>query len=159
MDELEFFLLKEVLPQNSNIVELVKFLDKYQKLHIQIKVVTLKATSYRSMSQVFLEKSEYPRFCGQYKLLFKHTALQPLGSFSHMATCRSSLENSGKLSSQPILNKNSPWIHTESELDVLGVFGKLVKYVVHLSKSNLKNKIQLTGYPNNKQLVFGLKEF
>jgi hypothetical protein len=32
-------------------MELVKFLDKYQKLHIQIKAVTLKATSCRTMSK------------------------------------------------------------------------------------------------------------
>jgi hypothetical protein len=34
----------------------------------------------------------------------------------------------------PIFNKNSPQAHTESELDVLGVNGKLVKYLVHSSK-------------------------
>jgi hypothetical protein len=34
----------------------------------------------------------------------------------------------------PVLNKTSPRVHTESELDVLGVPEKLVKYVVHLSK-------------------------
>jgi hypothetical protein len=33
-----------------------------------------------------------------------------------------------------ILNKTSPWAHTESGLDVLGVPRKLVKYVVHLPK-------------------------
>jgi hypothetical protein len=33
-----------------------------------------------------------------------------------------------------ILNKNSPWAHTELELDVLGVPGKLVKYVVYSFK-------------------------
>jgi hypothetical protein len=33
-----------------------------------------------------------------------------------------------------VLNKTSPWAHTELELDVLGVPGKLVKYVVHSSK-------------------------
>jgi hypothetical protein len=33
-----------------------------------------------------------------------------------------------------VFNKNSPRAHTEFELDVLGVHGKLVKYVVHLSK-------------------------
>jgi hypothetical protein len=33
---------------------------------------------------------------------------------------------------QPILNKNSPWAHMESEFGVLGVAKKLVKYVVHL---------------------------
>jgi hypothetical protein len=34
----------------------------------------------------------------------------------------------------PVLNKTSPRAHTESELDVLGVHGKLVKYLVHSSK-------------------------
>jgi hypothetical protein len=34
----------------------------------------------------------------------------------------------------PVFNKNSPQAHKESELDVLGVHGKLMKYVVHLSK-------------------------
>jgi hypothetical protein len=35
-----------------------------------------------------------------------------------------------------VFNKNSPWAHMESELGVLGVHGKLVKYVVHSSKKN-----------------------
>jgi hypothetical protein len=30
--------------------------------------------------------------------------------------------------------KNSPRAHTELELDVFGIHGKLVKYVVHSSK-------------------------
>jgi hypothetical protein len=51
-----------------------------------------------------------------------------------MATCRSSSENIGKMSLIPFFNKTSSWAHTELELDVLGVHGKLVKYVVHLSK-------------------------
>jgi hypothetical protein len=51
-----------------------------------------------------------------------------------MAACRSSSENTRKISLIPVLNKNSPWAHTESELDMLGVNGKLVKYVVHSSK-------------------------
>jgi hypothetical protein len=34
----------------------------------------------------------------------------------------------------PVFNKTSPRAHTESELDVLGIHGKLVKYVVYLSK-------------------------
>jgi hypothetical protein len=33
-----------------------------------------------------------------------------------------------------VFNKNSPRAHTELELGVLGVHGKLVKYVVHSSK-------------------------
>jgi hypothetical protein len=51
-----------------------------------------------------------------------------------MAACSSSSENTGKMSLIPIFNKNSPQAHTESELDVLGVHGKLVKYAVHSSK-------------------------
>jgi hypothetical protein len=54
-----------------------------------------------------------------------------------MAACRSSSENSGKMSLILVLNKNSPRAHPESELDVLGVHGKLVKYVVHSSKRKL----------------------
>jgi hypothetical protein len=40
-----------------------------------------------------LKKSEKPRFYGQNKLFFENLALQPMGSFSHMAACRSSLKN------------------------------------------------------------------
>jgi hypothetical protein len=50
-----------------------------------------------------------------------------------------------------VFNKNSPWAHTESELGVLGVHGKLVKYAVHSSKrKNWKNNTFLhTSYPNS----------
>jgi hypothetical protein len=34
MSELKFFLLTRVLTQNFNTMDLVKFLEKYQKLHI-----------------------------------------------------------------------------------------------------------------------------
>jgi hypothetical protein len=51
-----------------------------------------------------------------------------------MATCRSSSKNIGKMRLIPVFNKNSPWAHTESELGVLSVLGKLVKYVVHFFK-------------------------
>jgi hypothetical protein len=81
-----------------------------------------------------VNKSEKPRFYVQNKLFFENPDLQPLGSFSHMAACRSSLENTGNMSFIPVFNKNLPRAHTESELDVLGVHGKLVKYVVHSSK-------------------------
>jgi hypothetical protein len=56
-----------------------------------------------------------------------------LGQFSHMATCRSSSENNRKMKLKPVLNKTSPWAHTELELKVLGVPKKLMKHVVHLS--------------------------
>jgi hypothetical protein len=44
------------------------------------------------------------------------------------------VQNSVKLNIILVLNKTSPWAHMELELDVLGVSGKLVKYVVHLFK-------------------------
>jgi hypothetical protein len=84
--------------------------------------------------QKTVKKSEKPRFYGQNKLFFENPALQPLGSFSHMAACRSSLENTGKMSLIPVFNKNLPLAHTESELGMLGVHRKLVNYVVHSSK-------------------------
>jgi hypothetical protein len=87
MSELELFLLTGVLTPNFNTMDLVKFLEKNKKLHIYIIVVTLKVTSCKTMSK---KKSEKPRFYGQNKLFFEHHALQPLGNFSHMATCRSS---------------------------------------------------------------------
>ena len=43
----------------------------------------------------------------------------------------------------PISNKTSPWGHLELELDMLGVLGKLVKYVVHLSKRKRKENLIL----------------
>jgi hypothetical protein len=134
MSELELFLLTGVLIPNFNTVDLVKILYKNQKLHIQIVVVTLKVTSCRTRSTKKCEKSEKPRVYGQNKLFIENPALQPLGSFSHMAACRSFLENTGKMNLIPVFNKNSPPAHTELELGVLGVHGKLVKYVVHSSK-------------------------
>jgi hypothetical protein len=75
-------------------MDLVKILGKKQKLHIQIVAVTLKVTSCKTISKKEkVKKSEKPRFYGQNKLFFQNPALQPLGSFSHMAACRSSFEN------------------------------------------------------------------
>jgi hypothetical protein len=50
MNELKFFLLKGVLTQNFNTMDLIKFLEKNKKLHILIVIVTLKVTSYRTIS-------------------------------------------------------------------------------------------------------------
>jgi hypothetical protein len=89
------------------------------------------------MNKKNVKKREKPRFYGQNKLFFvffENPTLQPLGSFSHMVACRCSLENTGKMSLILVFNKNSPRAHTESELGVLGVHGKLVKYVVQSSK-------------------------
>jgi hypothetical protein len=55
-----------------------------------------------------------------------------------MAACRSSLENRGKMCLILVFNKNSPWAHMESELDVLGIHGQFVKYVIHSSKRKIE---------------------
>jgi hypothetical protein len=73
-------------------------------------------------------------FMGKTKYFLRTLRFSPWAVFSHMAACRSSLENTGKMSLILVFNKNSPRAHTKSELDVLGVHGKLVKYVVHSSK-------------------------
>jgi hypothetical protein len=94
MSQLELFLLIGVLTPNFNTVDLVKILEKNQKLHIHIVAVTLKMTSCRTTrKKKKVKKSVKARFYGQNKLFFKSLALQPLGSFSHMAAYRSSLEN------------------------------------------------------------------
>jgi hypothetical protein len=51
MSELELFLLMGVLTPNFNTMDLVKILEKNQKLHIQIVAVTLKVTSCETMSK------------------------------------------------------------------------------------------------------------
>jgi hypothetical protein len=51
MSELELFLLRGVLTPNFNTMDLIKILEKNQKLHIQIIVVTLKVMSCRIMSK------------------------------------------------------------------------------------------------------------
>jgi hypothetical protein len=62
MSELEFFLLTKVLIQNSNIVEFVKFLEKTQIRQSQIIVVTLKMTSFRTMTTKYkIEKKRKPK--------------------------------------------------------------------------------------------------
>jgi hypothetical protein len=83
MSELELFLLTGVLIPNFNIMDLVKILEKNQKLHIQIVAVSLKVTSCKTMSKKKVKKSKKPRFYGQNKLFFENPAFQPLGSFSN----------------------------------------------------------------------------
>jgi hypothetical protein len=55
-----------------------------------------------------------------------------------------------------IFNKNSPRAHTESELGVLGVHGKLVKYVVDSCKRKniLKNKKSSHKLPKQQSTSF-----
>jgi hypothetical protein len=56
MSELELFLLMGVLTPNFNTMDLVKILEKSQKLHIQILAVTLKVMSWRTMRKKKSEK-------------------------------------------------------------------------------------------------------
>jgi hypothetical protein len=50
-----------------------------------------------------------------------------------------------------VFNKNLPQGHTELELDVLGLHGKLVKYVVHLSKRKIILKDFFSSHKLPKQ--------
>jgi hypothetical protein len=50
-----------------------------------------------------------------------------------------------------VFNKNSPQAHTESELDVLDVHGKLVKYV---EKIENKNKNSSHKLPKQQSINF-----
>jgi hypothetical protein len=109
-------------------------LKKNQKLNIQDRSSHIEGAVMQNRKQKKVKKSDKPKFYGQNKVFFENLALQPLGSFSHMAVCSSSLENTRKMSLILVFNKYSPRAHTESELDMLGVHGKLVKYVVHSSK-------------------------
>jgi hypothetical protein len=146
------------LTPNFNTMDLVKILEKNQKLHIQIVAVSLKVTSCRTMSKKKSEKKWRTKILWAKQTIFWEPCPLALGQFQ---ACRSSLENTGKMSLIPVFNKNSPQAHTDSELDVLGVHGKLVKYAVHSSKRKKwkKNIFLHTSCPNSNRLVFGLKEF
>jgi hypothetical protein len=65
MSELELFLLTGVLIPNFNTMDLVKFLEKIQKLHIQIVAVTLKVTSCRTKSKKKVKKVKNQDFMGK----------------------------------------------------------------------------------------------
>jgi hypothetical protein len=52
-----------------------------------------------------------------------------------MDACRSSSKNTREMNLIPIFNRNLPLAHTKLEFDVLGIHGKLMKYIVHLSKT------------------------
>jgi hypothetical protein len=78
--------------------------------------------------------------------------------FSPWAVCRSSSKNTKRESLIPVFNKNSPRAHTESELGVLGVHWKLVKYVVHSSKRRKeKNSHQLPKQQSTSFWSLGVK--
>jgi hypothetical protein len=56
---------------------------------------------------------------GKTNFFYSTMPFNPWGNFSHIAACMSSLKNTGKMNLH--LKINSPWAHTELELDVLGV--------------------------------------
>jgi hypothetical protein len=58
-----------------------------------------------------------------------------------MVASRSSSKNIGKMNLIDLLNKTSSGAHTKLELDVLGVFKKLVKYAVYKSKERIEKNI------------------
>jgi hypothetical protein len=51
-----------------------------------------------------------------------------------------------------LLNKNSPWVHIELELDVLGVAGKLGKNPVHRCKKKILS-LEVAQTTNDQNLV------
>jgi hypothetical protein len=96
MSELKFFLLRGDLTQNSNTVELVKFLDKYQKFHIQIEVATLKVTSCRNMSKFFWTKVKIQDSVGKTNFFSSTLSLSPwavLPTWLHVGTPQKIQEN------------------------------------------------------------------
>jgi hypothetical protein len=51
MSVLEFFSFTKVLTQNFNSADLVRFLERNKKLHLQIVAITSKMTSCRTMNK------------------------------------------------------------------------------------------------------------
>jgi hypothetical protein len=85
------------------------------------------------MSKKKSEKSEKPRFYGK-KTSFLAPCPSALGLFQSHGCMQYLLRKYIKNELKTVLNKTSPLAHTESEFDMLGVPGKLGKYVVHLFK-------------------------
>jgi hypothetical protein len=95
MTEVELFFLTGVLTPNFNTMDLINFLEKNKKTSHSDRSSHIEGDVMQNHEQKKeVKKSEKPRFYGQNKLFFENPALQPLGSFSHMAACRSSSENS-----------------------------------------------------------------
>jgi hypothetical protein len=81
MNELELFLLTGVLTPNFNTMDLIKILEKNQKLHIQILVVTLKVTSCRTMSKKKSEKKWKTKILWANQTIFWEPCPSALGQF------------------------------------------------------------------------------
>jgi hypothetical protein len=76
-----------------------------------------------------------------------------------MAACRSFLRKYRKNELKIHLNKTSPRAYTELEFDMLGVFGKLVKYVGHLSKVRKIKKIKFFTQATQTAIDYTLHSF
>jgi hypothetical protein len=77
MSELELFLLTGLLTPNFNTMDLVKILEKNQKLHIQIVLVTLKVTSCRTMSKKKVKKVKNQDFMGKTNYFLRTLLFSP----------------------------------------------------------------------------------
>jgi hypothetical protein len=78
-------------------MELTNFLEKNQRLQLQIQVVTLKITSCRTMCNFLNLKIIKIQDLMDKIIFFWYPALQPLGNFSHMATSRNSSKITRKM--------------------------------------------------------------
>jgi hypothetical protein len=81
MSELELFLLTGVLNPNFNTVDLIKILENFQKLHIQIVAVALKVTSCKTMSQKNSEKKWKSKILWAKQTIFWEPCPSSLGQF------------------------------------------------------------------------------
>jgi hypothetical protein len=70
-----------VLTPNFNTMDLVKILEKNQKLHIQILAVTLKVTSCRTMSKKKSEKKWKTKILWAKQTIFWEPCPSALGQF------------------------------------------------------------------------------
>jgi hypothetical protein len=77
MSELELFLLTRVLIPNFNTMDLVKILEKNQKLHIQIVAVTLKVTSCKTMSKKKVKKVKNQDFMNKTNYFLRTLPFSP----------------------------------------------------------------------------------
>jgi hypothetical protein len=79
-------------------MELANFLEKNQRLQLQIQVAILNITLYRTMCNLFFEKiNKKSKLLWIKHNFFWHPTLQPLGSFSDMAESRSSSKITRKM--------------------------------------------------------------
>jgi hypothetical protein len=77
MSELELFFLMGVLTPNFNTMDLVKILEKNQKLHIQIIAVALKVMSCKTMSKKKVKKAKNQDFMGKTNYFFRTLPFSP----------------------------------------------------------------------------------